>query len=229
MNAIAYDKGALFLRAIEEAAGREKFDAWLRGYFDRHAFQPMTTDRMLADLDAHLFDGDPALRAEVDPEAWIDGPGLPANAPSVTSEAFARAEAQANAFASGAAPEALETDGWSTHEWLHFLQSLPAELSDEQLASLDRAFGFSDTGNSEIRFAWLKTAVANEYQPVVPSLEQFLTSQGRRKFVLPLFTDLAASDWGRPIAERIYRTARPGYHSVTSNSVDAVLGAPSGA
>ncbi|OZC03456.1 M1 family metallopeptidase [Rubricoccus marinus] len=224
MNAIAYDKGALFLRTMEEAAGREAFDAWLRGYFDRHAFQPMTTDRLLADLDANLFKGNPALRDEVNPEAWIDGPGLPANAPRVESAAFARAEAQAEAFASGTAPGELETEGWSTHEWLHFMQSLPGELKPVQLANLDEAFGFSDTGNSEIRFAWLKTAIANEYDPAVPSLELFLTSQGRRKFVLPLFRDLAASEWGKPIADRIYRAARPGYHFITSDSVDDVLG-----
>ncbi len=224
MNAIAYDKGALFLRTMEEEAGREAFDAWLRGYFDRHAFQPMTTDRLLADLDANLFKGKPALRDKVNPEAWIDGPGLPAGAPRVTSARFAAAKAQAEAFASGTAPEALETKGWSTHEWLHFMKSLPAELEPAQLANMDEAFGLSDAGNSEIRFAWLKTAIANEYDPAVPSLELFLTSQGRRKFVLPLFRDLAASEWGRPIADRIYRAARPGYHFITSDSVDEALG-----
>src|SRR5690606_21421998 len=52
MTAIAYDKGAAFLRTIEVAAGRERFDAFLRDYFDRHAFQPMTTERFLDHLDA---------------------------------------------------------------------------------------------------------------------------------------------------------------------------------
>ncbi|RZJ94643.1 MAG: aminopeptidase, partial [Brevundimonas sp.] len=42
MTDIAYEKGAAFLRTIEQTVGRERFDAWLRGYFDRHAFQPMT-------------------------------------------------------------------------------------------------------------------------------------------------------------------------------------------
>jgi hypothetical protein len=49
---------------------------------------------------------------------------------------------------------------------------------------------------------------------------------GRRKFVLPLFRDLASTEWGRPIADRIYARARPGYHSVTRNSVDEVVGVP---
>ncbi len=57
--------------------------------------------------------------------------------------------------------------------------------------------------------------------------DRFLTSQGRRKFVLPLFQTLwAEGDWGRPIATRIYAKARPLYHPVTSNSVDQVVGRP---
>src|SRR5690606_11621302 len=191
-------------------------------------FQPMTAERFLEYMDAELFAGDDALRARVDPEAWVYGPGLPPNAPAVHSEAFARVEAQAGAFAAGTAPADLATEDWTTHEWLHFLQSLPEALTDDQLAALDEAFGFNETGNSEVLFAWLRVAIRNEYDPAVPALERFLTTQGRRKFVLPLFTDLAASDWGRPIAERIYREARPGYHAITANSVDAVLGVPAG-
>ncbi|MEL6614875.1 MAG: M1 family metallopeptidase, partial [Bacteroidota bacterium] len=228
MTSVAYDKGALFLRHIEEQAGREAFDGWLRGYFDRHAFQPMTTERFLEDFDTHLIAGDSTLRAEIDPEAWIYGPGLPANAPSVTSEAFARAEAQAATFAdedNPTPPDSLETDGWSTQEWLHFLGSMPDDLTTFQLSALDDAFGFNEIGNSEIRFAWLRLAIARRHNPAVESLEEFLTSQGRRKFVLPLFRDLTATSWGRPIADRIYRAARPGYHSITYRSVDEVMDA----
>src|SRR5690606_28777697 len=49
MTSIAYDKGALFLRTIEGIVGRERFDAWLRGYFQRNAYRPMTTALFLAD------------------------------------------------------------------------------------------------------------------------------------------------------------------------------------
>jgi hypothetical protein len=47
---------------------------------------------------------------------------------------------------------------------------------------------------------------------------------GRRKFVLPLFTDLMAQgEWGKTIALPLYARARPGYHSVTVGSVDKVV------
>ncbi len=228
MTAVAYDKGALFVRHVEEAAGRERFDRWLRGYFDRHAFQPMTTDGLLADMEEHLIDGDAALRARIDAEAWIDAAGVPTNAPVIRAARFDAVDAQIAAFEGGAAPADLATTGWTTHEWLRFLNGLPETIPTARMAALDDAFGLSDSGNSETLFAWLRVAIRNRYEPAFPALERFLTTQGRRKFIRPLYADLAATDWGRPMAERIYARARPGYHSVTSGSIDEILGVPTG-
>ena len=61
-SGIVYDKGSIFLRTIERAVGRERFDAWLRAYFDRHAFQPMTSARFLADLRENLIARRPVAR-----------------------------------------------------------------------------------------------------------------------------------------------------------------------
>jgi hypothetical protein len=81
----------------------------------------------------------------------------------------------------------------------------------------------------EVRFAWLDLSVRNRYDPAVPALEQFLTSQGRGKFVKPLFKALAKdAQWGRPIAQRIYPQARPLYHPLVTRDLDKLgLGRPS--
>lgn len=224
MTSIAYDKGAFFLRTIEQTVGRDRFDGWLRGYFQRNAYRPMTTELFLADLREHLIAGDGALEERLQLDAWINGPGLPSNAVQPSPAAFAPVEAQARAFAGGAGASTLQTDGWVTQQWQHFLGSLPQGLTNAQLADLDRTFSLSQAGNSEIRFAWLMIAVKHRYQPAVPSLEQFLTSMGRRKFTQPLYVALMAEgDWGRPIARRIYERARPGYHPITTGSADPVV------
>ncbi|NEX91698.1 M1 family metallopeptidase [Caulobacter sp. 17J65-9] len=224
MTDIAYEKGATFLRTIEEAVGRERFDAWLRSYFDRHAFQPMTAEVFLADLRANLIKGDAALEQKLQLDRWVYEPGIPENAVVRQSDAFARVDAQVQAFAAGGPASKVNTAGWTTQEWQHFLGSLPAKMTPAQLADLDKTFNLSNQGNSEILFAWLKIVVNNRYQPGVPALEKFLTSQGRRKFVLPLFTALMKQgDWGQNLARKIYAEARPGYHPVTSQSVDAVV------
>jgi leukotriene-A4 hydrolase len=223
MTGVPYDKGAAFLRMIEQAVGRPRFDAYLRSYFDRHAFQSMTTAEFLADLREHLIQGDEALERQLRIDEWVYGAGLPDNATVPQSAAFARVEGEARRFASGTPADSLATAEWSTQEWQHFLGALPQDLTPEQMASLDRAFGFTSTGNSEILFAWLRLAIRERYEPAMPALERFLTSQGRRKFLAPLYTDLMATDWGQAEARRIYATARPTYHTVATSTLDEIV------
>jgi leukotriene-A4 hydrolase len=178
----------------------------------------------LADLRANLIRGDAALEQRLGLEEWVNGTGIPANAVHVESDAFARVEAQAQRFLSGTPAAQLATAQWSTQEWQHFLGALPRGLTPAQLGDLDRAFRLSEQGNSEILFAWLQMAVRHRYEPAMPALERFLTSQGRRKFVRPLFVSLMEQgEWGQALARRIYAQARPGYHPVTANSVDEIV------
>ena len=46
-------------------------------------------------------------------------------------------------------------------------------------------------------FAWLRIAIRHRYQPAMPALERFLMTQGRRKFLRPLYEDLMATRLGR--------------------------------
>jgi aminopeptidase N len=220
MTQVAYEKGALFLRLLEQTVGREKWDAFLRDYFDRFAFKSMTTAQFLAHLKAQL----PELDFEkLQVEKWVNGPGLPDNAPLPKSQAFAKVEEQVKAFAAGAAAASLKTDGWSSHEWVHFLTSLPATLGAERMRELDRRFKFTESGNSEVLAAWLEKAVDNKYADANPAIERFLTSQGRRKFLRPLYTKLAATPEGKELAKKIYEKARPLYHAVSRQSIDEIL------
>ncbi|HAV82066.1 MAG TPA: aminopeptidase, partial [Erythrobacter sp.] len=74
----AYDKGAFFLRTVESVVGRERFDAWLRQWFDNHAFQPATSELFLADMMENLVRGE-AEADRLQLREWIFEPGLPAN------------------------------------------------------------------------------------------------------------------------------------------------------
>ena len=211
------------MRLIEQTVGRERFDAYLRSYFDRYAFQSITTAAFLADVRGQLIRGDQALEQKLRLEEWLYKPGLPDNAPLPASEALERVEEAAQAFARGAAASSIAANGWSTQEWQHFLTSLPPTLSPEQLADLDRTFGLTKRGNSEILFAWLRIAIRHHYQSAMPALERFLTTQGRRKFLRPLYEDLMATDWGKPEARRIYAAARPMYHTVSTSTLDEIV------
>ncbi len=218
---IAYEKGSAFLETVESVVGRQRLDAFLRDYFNYFALQPMTSEMMLAYMRERLFRT--GEEARISPATWIYQPGVPANVPPVHSEAFRAVERQVESWKAGAAIPASATSTWSTHEWLHFLRSLPETIPAARMAELEATFKLSNSGNSEILFAWLRKAIANRYEPAFPALERFLTSQGRRKFLAPLYTDLAKTDWGRTMAMNIYRRARPTYHPVSVGSIDTIL------
>ena len=221
---IAYEKGATFLRTIEATVGRERFDAFLRGYFDRHAFTSITTAQFFDDLRQHLLKGDRQLEEQLKVQEWLYQPGMPDNAVVPASDALARVEQDVKAFTGGMPAAGIKSaSSWSTQEWQHFIGSLPEALSPAQLADLDRTFRLSERRNAEVLFAWLRVAIRNRYEPAMPALERFLTSQGRRKFLRPLYEDLMKTDWGRKDAQRIYARARPLYHAMSTNTLDPIL------
>ncbi|MFL2434579.1 MAG: M1 family metallopeptidase [Vicinamibacterales bacterium] len=218
MTQIAYEKGALFLRHLEEAVGRDAFDDFLRGYFDHFAFQSITT----ADFESYLSEH---LTVDAVPVSeWIYEPGLPASARRPASDVFDRLEGQASRWIGGEiAATDLDTAEWTTFEWLHFLGVLPEEVSLGRLGELDRAYELTESGNAEIAHQWLLIAIRNSYRPADSRLERYLVEIGRRKLILPLYAALAETPAGLSRARAIYDRARPGYHPISSDSIDAVL------
>jgi hypothetical protein len=222
---VPYEKGALFLRHLEGVYGREKFDEFLKGYFAHFAFRSITTDQFAAYLQEHLLKGDPAKVAKAKVDEWLNSPGLPTDAPNPSAEALAKVEERAKAFAAGTTKAAaLPGKTWTAHEWMHFLTSVPPDLAREKMAALDAAFAVTKSGNSEVLFQWLILAVRNNYEPAYERLAEFLTEQGRRKFLKPLYEELVKTPAGKERALAIYKQARPAYHPLSVETVDAIVG-----
>lgn len=220
MTDVAYEKGYAFLRAIEEQVGREKFDAFLRDYFDTYAFQSMTTERFLEHLDRKLLEPNKVV---MNVEDWVFREGIPDNVVVPVSDAFARVDAQLQRWSSGVPAKDLDTRDWVTFQWLHFLRHLPKGLDADRMHDLDAAFGFTASNNAEVLAAWLEQCVKNDHAPAYDRLEQFLTTVGRRKFLMPLYEALVATEKGRKMAEGIYARARANYHSVSTRSIDELM------
>jgi leukotriene-A4 hydrolase len=219
---IAYDKGASFLRMLEARFGRQRFDAFLKGYFQSHRFGNMTTARFLEILKRDLFAGDEAAWADAKVQEWVFAPGLPSNLVPARSQRFERTRAAAEAFAKDGSLDLVKRD-WSSPEWQDFVESLPRPMTPAQMQALDDAFAFSKAGNNEVRFDWLMHVARNAWEPGYASLEQFLTSLGRRKFLTPIYAALMEKESTAPLARAIYAKARPTYHPIAVGTLDAVV------
>ncbi|WP_460619279.1 M1 family metallopeptidase [Hymenobacter ruber] len=225
LTEIAYEKGCALLLTLESLIGRPRLDAFIKEYFARFSFQAMDTATFLHYLRAELLDQEPGLEARLNLAAWVDGPGLPPNAPTPASERFAKVDQALGSLEAGTAPADLYplTTKWSSHEWVHFLHRLSPTLTAEHLAALDAAFHFTTSGNAEILAAWFPHTLRAGYAAADEAVKKFLLHVGRRKFVVPLYQALLATPNGPARAHAIYTEARPNYHSVTTGTLDALL------
>ncbi len=224
---VPYIKGALFISWLASRFGTEQVDKFLHDYFDKFAFQSISTEDFRAYLEANLLPQKPdaVKRAELD--EWMLAPGLPKSAVLPHSDAFERVDTARAAFLAGSTAAAeLPGKDWTTHEWVHFLDGLAGKVPATKLAELDAAFALTAVGNSEIAFSWLRIAIRDDYQPAYPRLESYLTSIGRRKLIKPLYEDLMKTPAGAARARAIYVRARPNYHPIAVASLDGIVLAP---
>ena len=223
-GATVYQKGAWFLSFLESRYGRADFDAWLKGYFDRHAFQSMTTAKMLDDLKQNLMAQHPGKVTDAEIEEWVYGPGVPANAPKVESRRFSTVDAARIAWSgSGILPDKSITDAWSTQEWVRFLENMPDTMKPEQLKQLDEAYHFTGTPNGEIAQRWYPLAERSGYADARPEMGKFLQRVGRRKLIMPTYNALVGTTGGLAFAQQVFVKAKPGYHPITTGSVQEVI------
>lgn len=222
MTSIAYVKGAMFLKTLEAAAGRDKFDIFLRGYFEAHAFQPITTEIFVDYLKDNLLEPN---KIDFNLDEWIYGQGIPDNCVKVESDKFEKVAEKAKLVTTMTTGKELEVkrQDWSTQEWMHFIRQIPAEADAAKMEILDKEFNFSTCGNSEIMAEWYVVSIQKNYKKINAPMEKFLINVGRRKFLQPIYEELSKSPEGLELAKNIYAKARPNYHSISSGTIDDIL------
>lgn len=221
MTDVAYEKGYLFLRWLESIAGREKFDEFLKNYFKVNAFKTMTTESFIEYLEENLLAN---IDEDIDLDQWIYAPGLPADHPIPKSLRFQSVDSIRSAWLQEKVQVSeIQTEDWTTHEWLCFLRGIPENIDKEKLAILDEQFGLTQSRNSEIAAIWFERAITSDYKAAFPQLEAFLLKVGRRKFLVPLYSQLSKSEANKEWALNVYSRARANYHAVSINTIDELL------
>jgi leukotriene-A4 hydrolase len=220
---VPYQKGRLFLSYLDAKFGRDRFDAFLRGYFDHFAFKSITTEQFNQYLTENLLDRFPGIVTRQQVLAWENDPGLPADAVLPVSSAFQPVAEARSAWLGGTLQAKKFGLEWVTQQWLYFLDGMPAALSAAQLGNLDQAYGLMRSQNAEIEHSWLELVIRNNYQPGYARLEEYLKTIGRRKLIAPLYAELMKTPSGSEFAKRVYVKARPGYHPDTAAAIDAIV------
>jgi leukotriene-A4 hydrolase len=222
INEIPYVKGYDFLKVIEQAVGRAKFDIFIKNYFDAHAFQSITTEDFVSYLNENLIKNDKALAEKIKAEEWIYKPGVPSNITSVTSEEFNAIDSiQKNWRKTGV--KGLSQKIKSTNEKQHFIDYLPEDITIKEMAEIDAEFNFTKGGNFVIKRQWFVPAIRHHYTVAYPAIEQFMIATSRTGSLQTLYKEMVKTPEGKAWAKQIFNKAKSGYHLTTVQDIEGLL------
>ena len=216
---VPYEKGYLFVALLEQAAGREKFDAFIKNYIKHFSFTSITTAQFEEFLNAEL----PGVPELVRAREWIHQAGLPDNAPVFASKRLAMLEDLARGWSDGKRPEVAAAKQWSAEDWQIFLQALPRVLPADECRWLDENFHLTGQGNSEILCNWLIIAAGSGYEPSYDRAARFLSDVGRMKYLKPLYTTLHGAEKTRKMAREIFAANAGSYHPIARGGIERIL------
>ena len=212
---VAYEKGQWFLYTLETRLGRAASDALLKKWFDEHAFKSVTTDDFIRFVEKE------APKKFDDMINWTDFPGVPANAPTVTSKRLIAIDEARTQWLAGKGK--LAVDKWSTQERIHFLDGLPPKLEAKQLDELDATLKLTDTPNGEFAQRWYALTIRSGYTKTRPAIVTFISRVGRRKLIMPIYAALNATADGKKFAQQTFARIKGNYHPLTRVSVEELL------
>ncbi len=222
ISMIPYVKGYSFLRVIENAVGRDKFDPFIKNYFDSHAFQSITTEDFVKYLNENLIKGDKALADKIQLDNWIYKPGIPSNIVPVSSAEFDAIDAiQKSWRETGVA--GLSKKITTTAEKQHFIDHLPDDITAKEMEAIDKEFNFTNGGNFIIKRQWFVQAIRHQYKAANPAIEQFLIGSSRTGSVMMLYKEMAKTPEGKTWAKQIFDKAKSGYHATTIQAFESVV------
>jgi len=209
-SSVPYEKGYLFVTLLEKTVGRRAFDRFIRNYTTRFAFRSITTEDFLAYLDEAL----PGVARKVGAKDWICKPGIPKNAPTITSRRLTALNAVAAHWHQGRRPDPKVARKWPAEQRMVVLAGLPKTLPHQDLEWLEATFHITGSGNAEILSAWLVLAATSNYTPAFPTLREFLGRVGRMKLLSPIYKALSDSPATRPLALEFFREHAERYHPI---------------
>jgi hypothetical protein len=215
---VPYEKGCLFVMRLEQAVGRAAWDTFLRAYITEFRFKSITTEDFVAFLKARLPD---AAKA-VDLKVWIEGEGLPPDAAQPKSARLEELQGMATAWGKGTRPSEAALLGLTVHDWQVLLPRLE-KLPTTDCAWLQEKFRMMESGNMEVRVAFLTLCARAGFKDAWPSVEKTLKGVGRMKYLRPLYTALKATPEGATVGRRILEEAKAGYHPVARGVMENLM------
>eukprot|EP00339_Tiarina_fusa_P021910 CAMPEP_0117006132 /NCGR_PEP_ID=MMETSP0472-20121206/6474_1 /TAXON_ID=693140 ORGANISM="Tiarina fusus, Strain LIS" /NCGR_SAMPLE_ID=MMETSP0472 /ASSEMBLY_ACC=CAM_ASM_000603 /LENGTH=631 /DNA_ID=CAMNT_0004707519 /DNA_START=1 /DNA_END=1896 /DNA_ORIENTATION=- len=232
-SSIPYEKGAQFLFHLEGKVGVEEFENFFRNWIVTNRFKSVTTEDFQnffkETFGQEKFD-------EIDWNTWLYAPGFPPVdiLPLMDDSLAVEAREMASLWIKkDKEKEDLPTDAsaflkLNPMQKVYFLEQIlaqsPTGISCEGVAHIGKLFELNNVKNSEIRMAWLSLCLASSDQSCFEQTVEFISEQGRMKFVRPLYRALAkcGAD-GFALASETFAKKKNYYHNIATKMIEQDL------
>ncbi|KAJ1523935.1 hypothetical protein ONE63_010484 [Megalurothrips usitatus] len=210
-SSVPYEKGHTFLYYLEaQLGGPEAFEPFMKAYLDHFKFKSISTE----DWKGFLYDyfpGKHSILNGIDWDTWLHKPGMPPHIPSYDTSLSDACTALADRWRkwSELPPMPFNRADWSnlsSEQHVEVLAQLLAgpALTPSKVELLGNTYSLASTRNCEIRFRWIRLGLKARWQPSIAPALEFVTQQGRMKYVRPIYRDLYAWEEARPQAIATY-------------------------
>ncbi len=224
---VSYEKGFTFLLYLERLVGTKEFEGFFQAYIARFASKTLTSTDF-QDFFLQHFEGNKKT-GEIDWDTWFYAQGMPPVLPPL-DQSMAKASSDLAAAwctvdrESKSPPVASQIRTWSTGQITSFLDNLQVmtagrPLRVSTLVAMKQLYGLAESKNSEILFRYCLLAIAAEDESIVPVVVRFITSQGRMKYVRPLYRKLYRSKIGKGIAIDTFLQHKDIYHPIAAKMI----------
>jgi len=233
---VPYEKGFCLLFALEKVVGVDRFGDFTRAYFEKFKFGTVTSEQFREFYEGYFRDVPEAQT--FDWETWLHQPGmLPHQKPDFDRSLAKESEKLASEWIAYDKNDSIETDApdktpatdisnWTTLSITCFLDELLIHTSTRDkplnvstIQSMKRTYGFDSSHNAEILYRFCRLAIESGDESIIPIAVQFITSQGRMKYIRPLYRSLFASKMGKDIAVSTFLANKESYHPIAAKMV----------
>eukprot|EP00731_Ephydatia_muelleri_P001109 Em0001g1109a len=234
-SAVPYEKGFNLLYYLETLVGGPAImESFLKAYVEKFKFQSITTDDWKTFFLSHFStEASSGVFDNVEWDKWLHGYGMPPITPCLDTSLADISNRLADKWADikdvSLVQETFSYDDIATMSSMQvqvFLNSLlgKASLSRALLRAMNDVYAFSQSKNSEITFRWLKLCLKAGENDVFPEVVNFITKQGRMKYVRPLYRELSKCPGGQQVAKDTFAQHKSFYHKIAANMIEKDLG-----
>eukprot|EP00055_Hartaetosiga_balthica_P000176 m.135878 g.135878 ORF g.135878 m.135878 type:complete len:615 (-) comp10274_c0_seq1:190-2034(-) len=221
---VPYEKGSLFLVYIETLVGEKDMEEFLKAYVLKFRHKSITTDDFREFLNEFFASKKDSLSA-IDWDMWLHAPGMPSVDVKFDNTLMKEVDVVSKELLN------IDTD-WENASWHYTLNCMQECVLYDALLAGD---GVSPqvakflakhriVENREITFRVLQLCLKAGLNDVNDEVIAFLASQGRMKFVRPLYRSFAAVPGNTSLAQEVFAKYRNFYHNIASAMIAKDLG-----